>query len=86
MKDILKGAGAVVAGLAGAAAIIGLLNLVFRKEPDHVFDEAGQEVDCQGKPWDQCIAAHCLGGYETIQWRDLGGSCTYRCKPKGSTP
>ena len=40
------------------------------------------EIAC-GTPYGlQCVAAHCLQGYETIEWRDLGGSCTYRCKPQ----
>lgn len=51
------------------------------KDPDHVFQSDGTEVDCKGKQWDQCVAANCRHDYETIQWRDFGGSCTYRCKP-----
>lgn len=48
---------------------------------DYVFDAQGNELDCKGRPAMQCIAAHCLHGYETIEWRDFGGGCTFRCKP-----
>ena len=59
-----------------------LLAAISHKFPDHVFDATGHEIAC-GTPYGlQCVAAHCLQGYETIEWRDLGGSCTYRCKPQ----
>ena len=42
-----------------------LVLIVACTDPAHVYDANGKEFDCAGKPWDQCIAVHCLKGYET---------------------
>jgi hypothetical protein len=49
---------------------------------DRVYDAEGHELkDCRAH-WDECVAQHCLYGYDTIAWRDFDLGSTYRCKPK----
>lgn len=64
-----------------ALVALSLLSVGACKQPDHVFDATGAEIDCHGRTWDLCVAAHCLHGYELIHWGDLGTSSTYRCNP-----
>lgn len=73
---------ALAIAVAVSVALIAAMRVAFKGETrDYVFDANGQEVDCKGRPTIPCVAASCPHGYEQLEWHDLGGRCTYRCKP-----
>jgi hypothetical protein len=75
----MKARSLAIALIGGCLCFLGWV--LFHKSPDHIFDASGVEIDCKGQGTGVCLAAHCLHDYETIEWRDLGGTCVYRCKP-----